>query len=54
MPVTTSFRRMTDPLQLPVSTEAQRFDVPAGFIPPDAESFWVANPNNFWVRLVGY
>ena len=53
MPVLTAFRRVTDPLQIPVGPVAQRFDIPRGFIPSDAESFWVVNSNPFWVRLRG-
>ncbi len=53
MPVTASFRRLTDPLQIPVGPDPQRFDIPGGFIPQDAETFWIANPNPFWIRLRG-
>jgi hypothetical protein len=53
MPVTTSFRRLTDPLQIPVGPSPQRFDIPGGFIPQEAEAFWIVNPNAFWIRLRG-
>lgn len=53
MPVLTPFRRLTDPLQVPVGASAQRTDVPGDYIPDQAESFWICNPNNFWVRLKG-
>lgn len=53
-----SFRRATDPLQLPVATTATKFDVPTGYFTQGgpgfgATSFWVCNANNFWVRLRG-
>ncbi len=32
---------------------AQKCDVPAGFIPADANAFYVVNPNQCWVRLTG-
>lgn len=52
------FRRLTDPLILDVDVVAKKFDVPAGFFQQGgpgfgATSFWVVNPNNFWVRLRG-
>lgn len=47
------FRRLTDPLMVPVATTSTTMAVPAGFIPQDATSFRVVNPNNFWVRLRG-
>ena len=53
-----NFKRLTDPLLLPVGVTAQKFDVPTGFFDPSgpaagAMSFWVCNANNFWVRLKG-
>jgi hypothetical protein len=48
------FRRLTEPLILPVSSTASQFQVPANYIPTGASSFWVVNPNNFWVRLKGF
>lgn len=53
-----NFRRMTDPLLIPVSGSVQKFDLPAGFFQQSgpamgAMSFWVCNANNFWVRLRG-
>jgi len=53
MPVLTPFRRLTDPLQVPVAASVTRTDVTAGYIPDGAESFWICNPNSFWVRLKG-
>jgi hypothetical protein len=49
------FRRMTNPLVLPVGPTAQRFDVPTNFFTSMAgiTSFYVVNANNFWVRLKG-
>lgn len=47
------FRRLTDPLQIPVGPEAGRFNVPENFIPKEANAFWVVNANLFWVRLKG-
>ena len=47
------FRRITDPLQLPVGTTASQFPIPDGYIPSDANAFLIINPNNFWVRLRG-
>lgn len=47
------YRRQTDPLILPVSTTSTRTAVPNGYIPVDATSFRVTNPNAFWVRLKG-
>lgn len=47
------YRRLTDPLMLPVGTSSTTTQVPAGFIPADATSFRVTNPNSFWVRLRG-
>lgn len=53
-----NFRRLTDPMQMAAEPTAQKFDVPAGFFQPGgpafgAMSFWICNPNNFWVRLKG-
>lgn len=53
-----NFRRMTDPLLLPVAPTATQFNVPDGFFMPEGPgfgslSFWVCNANNFWVRLKG-
>lgn len=48
------FRRLTEPLVIPVSPTSSQFQVPAGFIPPGTNSFWIVNPNNFWVRLKGF
>jgi hypothetical protein len=53
-----AFRRMTDPLLLPIATTATKFDVPDGYFRgagpgAGAQSFWVCNANNFWVRLKG-
>lgn len=48
------FRRMTDPIVLPVGTSSQTTQVPDGFIPKGATSFRAVNPNNFYVRLKGF
>ena len=47
---TFAFRRMTDPLMLPVGPEAIRFDVPDGFFDEggpgyQSTTFMVINPN---------
>lgn len=47
------FRRITNPLTVPVSPTASRFDVPDGFLPNGTNAFYVVNPNKFWVRLKG-
>lgn len=47
------FRRLTEPLLLPVGPESQTTAVPSGFIPQGAKSFLVVNRNPFWVRLRG-
>lgn len=47
------FRRLTDPLWVPVGPTAQRFDIPEGFIPKEANAFWIVNANLFWIRLKG-
>lgn len=53
MPAPTSFRLLTDTLQMRVAPEAQRFNMPVNFIPPEADSFWIENYNGFWVRFKG-
>lgn len=50
---TIPYRRLTDPVRLPVATTSTTTPVPPGFIPQEATSFRVTNPNNFWVRLRG-
>lgn len=55
---TFAFRRMTDPLMLPVAAEATRFDVPEGFFDEggpgfQTTTFLVVNPNACFVRLRG-
>lgn len=50
---TIPYRRLTDPLILPVAVTSTRTAVPASFIPQEATSFRVTNPNAFWVRLRG-
>lgn len=50
---TIPYRRLTDPLILPVAATSTRTAVPASFIPSEATSFRVTNPNAFWVRLKG-
>ena len=47
------FRRITDPLQVPVSSSAGQFLIPEGYIPTDANAFLIVNPNLFWMRLRG-
>lgn len=47
------YRRLTQPLMLDVAPTSGRTAVPAGFIPPEATSFRVTNPNAFAVRLRG-
>lgn len=51
---TIPYRRLTDPIMLNVGTTSQRTQVPAGFIPAEATSFRITNPNPFWVRLKGF
>lgn len=53
MPTLSSFKRQTDPIQVPVSPTPSKFVMPPRFIPAQSESFWVVNPNSFWVRLKG-
>ncbi len=55
---TFAFRRMTDPLLLPVGPEPTRFDVPDGFFDKggpgyQTTTFMVVNPNACFVRLRG-
>lgn len=55
---TFAFRRVTDPLQLPVGVEPERFDVPEGFFDQggpafQTTTFLVVNPNLCYVRLRG-
>jgi hypothetical protein len=47
------FRRMTDPLQVPVGPQAAQFVMPANYIPLGANAFLIVNPNLFWMRLKG-
>jgi hypothetical protein len=47
------YRRMTDPLQVPVGPSVTRFEVPAGYVPTGANAFLVINPNLSWMRLKG-
>lgn len=47
------FRRVTDPFVLNVAPTAQRFDVPMDLKSAGYTSFYVVNPNSFWVRLRG-
>lgn len=55
---TFAFRRITDPLQVPVAAEPTKFDVPADFFAEGGPgykttAFLVVNPNMCWVRLRG-
>lgn len=55
---TFAFRRMTDPLILPVGLSPMRFDVPAGFFDEggpgfQTTTFLVVNPNACFARLRG-
>lgn len=54
---TVPFKRMTDPLILPVSNSAQKFTVPAGFFTTGpgkgTVQFAVVNTYPFAVRLLG-
>lgn len=55
---TFAFRRMTDPLMLPVGSDPLRFDVPDGFFDEggpgyQSTTFMVINPNLCYVRLRG-
>jgi hypothetical protein len=55
---TYAFRRITDPLQLPVAGTPTRFDVPDGFFAEggpgyQTTTFLVVNPNACYVRLRG-
>lgn len=54
MPLTTSYRRLTDPILVAVSATAASTMVPANYIPANADSFQVVNSNNCYVRLRGY
>jgi hypothetical protein len=57
---TIPFRRMTDPVQITVGASAQPTMVPPEKLvdpsTPSARltSFYVVNPNNFWVRAKGF
>jgi hypothetical protein len=53
------FRRMTDPVQITVGSSAQPTIVPPEKLLDPAtgarlSSFYVVNPNNFWVRAKGF
>src|SRR5690242_4628792 len=48
------FKRTTEPALLQVSATASWYTVSEDFIPMDATSFRVANPNKCWVRLKGF
>ncbi|KQT08521.1 hypothetical protein ASG40_11625 [Methylobacterium sp. Leaf399] len=55
---TYAFRRITDPLQVPVAATATQFDVPATFFAEggagyQTTTFLVVNPNACYVRLRG-
>jgi hypothetical protein len=55
---TFAFRRITDPLQVPVAATATKFDVPDGFFAEggpgyQTTTFLVVNPNACYVRLRG-
>lgn len=54
-----AFRRVTDPLLVPVAATATEYTVPNGFFADggagyQTTSFYVVNPNNCWVRLRGW
>jgi hypothetical protein len=50
-----AFRRLTNPLLVPVvaGTVGSKLEVPPGFIPGAATSFYVSNSNLCHVRLMG-
>jgi hypothetical protein len=55
---TFAFRRITDPLQVPVAATATRFDVPPEFFAEggpgyQTTTFLIVNPNTCYVRLRG-
>lgn len=54
MPITTAYRRLTDPILVTVSVVAGSTTVEANYIPANADSFQVVNSNPFYVRLRGY
>lgn len=54
MPMTTSYRRLTDPVLVTVAATAGSTLVPVGWIPANADSFQVVNSNNCYVRLRGF
>lgn len=54
MPLTTSYRRLTDPVLVTVSATAGSTPVPANWIPMNADSFQVVNSNSCYVRLRGF
>ena len=55
MPVTTPYRRLTDPVLVTVGTSVGVSTmVPANFIPANADSFQVVNSNSCYVRLRGF
>ncbi len=50
------FRPIADPIIMTVSTEPTRYDIPDGFFgeggPAEGStSYWLVNPNNFWVFM---
>jgi len=47
------FRRLTEPLFMPIGPTPTKIDVPAGYIPDRATSFYIVNPNLCFIRLVG-
>lgn len=54
MALTTSYRRLTDPVLVGVSATAASTIVPLNWIPANADSFQVVNSNSCYVRLRGF
>lgn len=50
----TPYRRLTDPIMLPISNVGSSTAVPANFIPLNADAFQVVNSNSCYVRLRGF
>lgn len=52
-----AFRRFTEPIICPVDVTAQKTILPANFFTTapglNSQSFYIVNPNNFWIRLKG-
>ena len=55
MAIATPYRRLTDPIMLPVTgTAGMSTVVPVNYIPLNADAFQVVNSNSCYVRLRGF